>query len=865
MAYTPQQNRVVEQSNRTLVESARTMLIFSTTLLFLWADVVATAIYNRTTRKFRETVNVKFDEFLAMVSEQHNLDTISFENLIVVKVIHYLERMHYKPLTTLVEYSKIVVSKEASVTLRLPYNGRNLKYGEAMINSIKHGEHPLPVLSQVSLAGTTPNVPPPLKDKPMWTIKEKKIQKINRLARSVLIQGLPNDFYSLIDSNDPAKELWDALERHMRGSMKKKVMVTSNPFSLVTEKTKVSKGREKVVVHSESERSDDEDISDLKNITTLLAKAFNQKKYYIKPTNNNLRTSSASTPANKKPDDSDQELSANMVFMAKMENILSDSEESSSSAKETIVEGLFVDNDDDQEIFLDAIKTASETFDENHVVSQNDYDESRFDHNESEDKDNLITKFNQKIAKYLDNLSSVRRRKHSSVIWKKKWPSNSPFADLSSLKKFLETVWFSNDDFVVIDGYGHVDIGSMTIKKVYYVKDGVDFLTGDCSSNLYTISLNDIALNSSVLLLAKASSSQSWLWHQRLSHLNFAPINNLLKNNLVRVPRIEAIRLFPTYAAYKDFMVFQLDVKTMFLNGILKEEAYVGQHPGFVSKQYPNHVYALDKALYGLKQAPQAWLQVNKFSNGIFINQSKYNNDILKRCGMENCDTVPTPMVEQVKLRLDLVRKPVGHTNYHSMIGSLVYLTSIIEFGDSYKAPTNSGLVDPIRKDAEQSGRTITLTTNDMQKKKNDVKARTTLLLSLPDEHRLRFSKYKTTKELWPAILKTFGGNEATKKRKKNLLKQQYGNFKAEGTETLEQTFNRLQVIVSQLQFMDVEVEKDDLNQKFLTSLAWRNRNDLDSMSLDDLYNHLKVYEAEVPKKSNSNSVTPPNWPAAEY
>nr|GFB63525.1 hypothetical protein [Tanacetum cinerariifolium] len=144
---------------------------------------------------------------------------------------------------------------------------------------------------------------------------------------------------------------------------------------------------------------------------------------------------------------------------------------------------------------------------------------------------------------------------------------------------------------------------------------------------------------------------------------------------------------------------------------------------------------------------------------------------------------------------------------------------------------------------------TVTFTTEDMQKKKNDVKARTTLLLSLLDEHQLRFRKYKTAKELWAAILKTFSGNEATKKRKKNLLKQQYGNFKAEGSETLEQTFNRLQVIVSQLQFMDEEVEKDDLNQKFLTSLApewlmhtivWRNRNDLDTMSLDDLYNHLK-------------------------
>nr|GFC95446.1 hypothetical protein [Tanacetum cinerariifolium] len=100
-------------------------------------------------------------------------------------------------------------------------------------------------------------------------------------------------------------------------------------------------------------------------------------------------------------------------------------------------------------------------------------------------------------------------------------------------------------------------------------------------------------------------------------------------------------------------------------------------------------------------------------------------------------------------------------------------------------------------------------------------------------------------------------------KTKKNLLKQQYGNFKAEGSETLEQTFNRLQVIVSQLQFMDVEIKQDDRNQKFLTSLApewlmhtivWRNRSDLNTMSLDDLYNHLKVYESEVQKKSEPNS-----------
>nr|GEU77609.1 hypothetical protein [Tanacetum cinerariifolium] len=188
----------------------------------------------------------------------------------------------------------------------------------------------------------------------------------------------------------------------------------------------------------------------------------------------------------------------------------------------------------------------------------------------------------------------------------------------------------------------------------------------------------------------------------------------------------------------------------------------------------------------------------------------------------------------------------------------------VIEFGDSYEAPQQeSTIVSASEGFVKKKGRTVAFTTDDMQKRMNDVKARTTLLLALPDEHQLRFSKYKTAQELWASILKTFGGNEATKKTKKNLLKHLYGNFKAEGSETLEQTFNRLQAIGSHLEFMDIEIEQDDLNQKFLTSLApewlmhtivWRNRSDLDTMSLDDLYNHLKVYEPEVQKKSESNS-----------
>nr|GEV06961.1 retrotransposon protein, putative, unclassified [Tanacetum cinerariifolium] len=128
------------------------------------------------------------------------------------------------------------------------------------------------------------------------------------------------------------------------------------------------------------------------------------------------------------------------------------------------------------------------------------------------------------------------------------------------------------------------------------------------------------------------------------------------------VARLEAIRIFLMYAAHKNMVVYQMDVKTAFLKGNMREEIYVSHPDGFVDPDNPNHVYKLKKALYGLKQDPR--LQISKSPKGIFINQSKYALESLKKYGFESCNPVDTPMVEKSKLDGDKERKAVDPLHY---------------------------------------------------------------------------------------------------------------------------------------------------------------------------------------------------------
>nr|GEU44946.1 retrovirus-related Pol polyprotein from transposon TNT 1-94 [Tanacetum cinerariifolium] len=230
--------------------------------------------------------------------------------------------------------------------------------------------------------------------------------------------------------------------------------------------------------------------------------------------------------------------------------------------------------------------------------------------------------------------------------------------------------------------------------------------------------------------------------HTPFEHLGFRQEEGIdFEESFAPVARIGAIRIFIANVAHKNMTIFQMDVKTAFLNGKLKEEVYVSQPEGFIDQDNPSNVYKLKKALYGLKQAPRAWYDMlssflisqhfskgavdptlfirqvgndlllvqiyvddiisaytntamcNEFSNqmttkfkmsmmgkmsfflglqisqsprGIFINQSKYAFEIVKKYGMLSSDYVDTPMVKKSKLDEDLHGTPIDATLYRA-------------------------------------------------------------------------------------------------------------------------------------------------------------------------------------------------------
>nr|GEZ94113.1 hypothetical protein [Tanacetum cinerariifolium] len=238
--------------------------------------------------------------------------------------------------------------------------------------------------------------------------------------------------------------------------------------------------------------------------------------------------------------------------------------------------------------------------------------------------------------------------------------------------------------------------------------------------------------------IKEAMADSAWIesMQEELHQFNRLEEGVDFEESFAPVARLEAVRLFITYAVHKSFTVYQMDIKTAFLYGPLNEEVYVNQPDGFVDPYHPDQVYRLKKALYGLKQAPRAWydelskfllskgfskgsidptlfitkqmgdillvqiyvddiifgstnpnlskrfeklmhskfemsmmgelnfflgIQIHQSPRGIFINQAKYAQEILKKLGMTSCDNVGTPMATK-HLDADLSGTPIDQT-----------------------------------------------------------------------------------------------------------------------------------------------------------------------------------------------------------
>ncbi|GKB94414.1 ribonuclease H-like domain-containing protein [Tanacetum coccineum] len=159
-------------------------------------------------------------------------------------------------------------------------------------------------------------------------------------------------------------------------------------------------------------------------------------------------------------------------------------------------------------------------------------------------------------------------------------------------------------------------------------------------------------------------------------------------------------------------------------------------------------------------------------------------------------------------------------------------------------------------------------TAEEIVARERERKARTTLLMALPEDHLAKFHKMTDAKEMWDAIKSRFGGNDESKKMQKYILKQQFEGFSVSNTEGLHKGYDRFQSLLSQLEIHGAGVSTEDANKKFLRSLpsAWsqvalimRTKPGVDSLSFDDLYNNLRVFESDIKGSTASSSSSPQN------
>ncbi|GJR33916.1 ribonuclease H-like domain-containing protein [Tanacetum coccineum] len=276
-----------------------------------------------------------------------------------------------------------------------------------------------------------------------------------------------------------------------------------------------------------------------------------------------------------------------------------------------------------------------------------------------------------------------------------------------------------------------------------------------------------------------------------------------------------------------------MDVKKTFLNGPFKEEVYVSQPDGFVNPDFLDHVYKLKKALYDFKQASRAC----HLDEDTTLDYGYRFTKILMYCDSNSAiGTVELYFVKPEYQLADLFTKALPKERFEYLVNRIGQIKVL-----------------PPR------------TAKEILARERERKARTTLLMALPEDHLAKFHKMTDAKEMWDAIKSRFGGNDESKKMQKYILKQQFEGFSISNSKGLHKGYDRFQSLLSQLEIHGAGVSTEDANQKFLRSLpsAWsqvslimRTKPRVDSLSFDDLYNNLRVFENDVKGSTASSTST---------
>ncbi|GKD38208.1 putative ribonuclease H-like domain-containing protein [Tanacetum coccineum] len=435
---------------------------------------------------------------------------------------------------------------------------------------------------------------------------------------------------------------------------------------------------------------------------------------------------------------------------------------------------------------------------------------------------------------------------------------------MNFVSKFLGTVQFSKDQVAKIMGYGDYQQGNVIIPGNL---EGVDLLSSSQDTNLYTISLDDMLKTSPICLLSKASNTKSWLWHRCLSHLNFGTLNKLAKYGLTRgIPKLKFQKdhLFLAYALGKckksshqpkavDTSQEKLYLLYMDLCGPICVESINRK------KSKDGAPDAITKCIKNIQVRLNATVHNVRTDNGTkFVNQTLHDfyenvgilhqtlvartpqqNDIVKRRNQtlveaartirDDWDTLFQPLFDEYfnPPTIAVSTVPVAAASRAVEIADSPVSTSIDQDAPSSK---NGKSWVSVPQTPQENGTSVTkmsvpVTDEEKTNKKNDVKARSLLLMVFPMNI--------------------------------NLLSQQYENFSASSTESLDSIFNRLQKIVSKLAILGVVISQEDLNSNFLSSLppewnthvvVWMNKAEIKTMSIDDLYNNFKIVKQSVKK-----------------